>query len=95
MALGEALLPFVRGTLVMGCAVVGLFFGHYFRKTRDRLFLFFALAFGLLTLNWTTLALYRMTNETSHYVFGVRLVAFGVIFGAVVDKNRDRPAGGR
>jgi hypothetical protein len=38
----------ISGAIVMGYAVVGLFFGRFWKQSRDRLFLFFSLAFWVL-----------------------------------------------
>lgn len=90
MTPAAALLFFLRGALVIGCAVAGLFFTRFYRQTRDRLFLFFAAAFWVLGLNWVMLAFYRVAQETRHDAFVVRLVAFAIILFAIVDKNRGR-----
>jgi hypothetical protein len=39
---------FLRGAIVAGCLVIGLFFLRFHRRSRERLFLFFALSFFLL-----------------------------------------------
>ena len=39
------LYEFMLGGLVMGCFVAGLFFLRFWRKTHDRLFAIFAIAF--------------------------------------------------
>ncbi len=39
---------FLRGAVVAGCTVIGLFFLRFYRRSHDRLFLFFALSFFLL-----------------------------------------------
>ena len=39
---------FLRGAIVAGCLVIGVFFLRFHRRSRDRLFLFFALSFFLL-----------------------------------------------
>src|SRR5262245_41679483 len=76
------------GALVMGSFVVGLFFLRYWRATRDRLFALFALAFWALGVNWLGLALLATTHEARTAFYLVRLVAFLLILGAIVDKNR-------
>lgn len=90
MPLSEALTFFLRGALVMGCTVAGFFFVRFYRQTRDRLFLLFATAFWVLGLNWVVLAFYRVAQETRHYTFLIRLLAFLIILFAIIDKNRDR-----
>jgi hypothetical protein len=69
----------------------GLFFVRFWRDTGDRLFLFFAGAFWLLSLSWLVLAIFDPTDETRPYVYGLRVVAFGLIIAATIDKNRSRP----
>lgn len=78
---------FLRGTLAMACIVAAMFFFRYFRLTRDRLFLIFCLAFAVLALNWTALAVLA-APENRAYFYLLRLVAFGMIAAAVIDKNR-------
>jgi len=84
----EALVYFLRGALALGAAVAGLVFFRFWKRTRDRFFVFFALAFWLLSINWLALGLLAFPTETRHQVFVLRLVAFVLIIVAVVDKNR-------
>ena len=76
------------GALAMSSWVAGLFFWKFWKESRDRLFLFFSLAFWVLSLNWFGLALIPDVAETRHYVYAVRLVAFLLIIVGIVDKNR-------
>jgi hypothetical protein len=76
----------VAGTAAL---VAGLCFLRFWRDTRDRLFVFFAVAFWLLALCWMLLALLSPTEETRPYVYAIRLAAFGLIIAAIVDKNRE------
>ena len=82
----------VSGAIVMGYAVGGLFFLRFWRQTRDRLFLIFALAFWLLGIQRSALALawHATENDTSLYL--LRLLAYALILAAIIDKNR---GGGR
>lgn len=85
----EAITHFLLGGVVMACLVAGLFFLRFWRKTNDRLFMIFALAFWILGLNWLLLALTSPTDESRRAMFYVlRLVAFILIIYAIVDKNR-------
>jgi len=70
--------------------IAGLFFLRFWRETGDRLFVFFAGAFWCLALSWILLALLDPTDETRPYAYAIRLVAFGLIIVATVDKNRPR-----
>ncbi|HEV2295551.1 MAG TPA: DUF5985 family protein [Tepidisphaeraceae bacterium] len=78
---------FMLGGLVMGCFVAALFFLRFWRKTRDRLFAIFAVAFSLLGANWLGLA-FTQENETNTWYYAVRLLAFVLILFAIIDKNR-------
>jgi hypothetical protein len=80
---------FLLGAVVMGCAIAGLCFLRFFRKTQDRLFAIFAIAFWLLGLNWLALAFIE-ANEVRTALYFVRTLAFALILAAIVDKNRRR-----
>jgi hypothetical protein len=81
------LYEFMLGCLVMGSLVAGLFFLRFWRKTRDRLFGIFAIAFWLLGINWLALA-FTAQDEVKTIFFAVRLLAFVLILYAIIDKNR-------
>ena len=72
----------------MGYLVAGLFFLKFWKKSRDRLFSFFALAFFILAGQRFALALTTQNSEHTLFLYVVRLLAFLVILGAIVDKNR-------
>jgi hypothetical protein len=80
--------PTIAGATVMGCIVVGLFFLRFWRNTRDRLFLFFSIAFWILAAHWTALALSEPDYEFRPVLYSMRLAAFVLILLAIVDKNR-------
>jgi hypothetical protein len=75
------------GAIAMGYAVAGLFFLRFWRKTRDRLFALFALAFVVLSLNRVADGVFP---GVSGAVYWVRFAAFALILAAIVDKNRPR-----
>jgi uncharacterized membrane protein YcjF (UPF0283 family) len=78
---------FMLGGLVMGCFVATVFFLRFWRKTRDRLFVIFAIAFSLLGANWLLLA-FTEQDEINTWYYAVRLLAFVLILFAIIDKNR-------
>jgi hypothetical protein len=80
---------FLSGAIVMASWVAGLLFLRYFRDTRDRLFLIFALAFWVLSLNWIALAIGQPADENQHYYYITRLVAFLLIIWGIIVKNRE------
>lgn len=79
---------FLWGALATSSWVAGLFFLRFWSVSRDRFFLFFFGAFWSFSLNWAWLALANPPQETKHYAFIVRLVAFVLIIVGIVDKNR-------
>ena len=82
---------FLGGMLAMGCLVVAAFFFRFWKVTRDRLFIFFAMAFGLLALQRTFLALDESLMEDRTWMYVMRLLAFLLIAYAIVAKNRESP----
>lgn len=80
----------VAGAIAMGYFVAGLFFLRFWRDTRDRLFLAFCVAFGLLAAQRVALAAVADTHEAAVPLYGLRLLAFLLILAAILDKNRPR-----
>ena len=78
----------VAGAIAMGYLVAGLFFLRFWRDTRDRLFLAFCVAFGMLAVQRVALAVVADTREAAIPLYGLRLLAFLVIIAAILDKNR-------
>jgi hypothetical protein len=69
---------FLRGAIVAGCLVVGLFFLRFFRRSHDRLFLFFALSFFLLAAERFMLAVvasYDVPLDAAEWVQGVAAIS--------------------
>jgi hypothetical protein len=89
------LIGLLAGAIVMGYAVAGLFFLRFWHRTGDRLFLVFAFAFWLLALQRLALALTDALEESRTGLYLVRLFAFLLILGAIIDKNRKGSEGGR
>lgn len=79
---------FSLGLLAMASAVAAMFFFRYWRVTGERLFAFFALAFGALMLNWFGLLRLDPTLEAGNGIYLVRLLAFALILAGIADKNR-------
>jgi hypothetical protein len=79
---------FVGGGIMVAALAVALFFARSWRRTGDRFFLLFALAFALLSAERWGLLFIRPEHELRHSVYLIRLVAFAVILVAVIDKNR-------
>ncbi|MGE5097006.1 MAG: DUF5985 family protein [Betaproteobacteria bacterium] len=82
------------GGIATACLAVALFFFRFWRTTRDRFFLLFALSFLIEAANRLLVYLWVGPNEDAPVYYIVRLVAYGLIIAAIVDKNRvRRPSG--
>lgn len=79
---------FLLGAVAMASLVAGLFFLRFWRETKDRLFLAFAVSFFAEGINRTALALTDAPREGAPFFYLVRLLAFVLILIAVIDKNR-------
>lgn len=76
------------GAIAMASLTIALFFLRFWKDTGDRLFLLFALSFGLEGLNRVALALSDQPSEGQPLFYVVRLVSFILILVAIWDKNR-------
>ena len=79
---------FLSGALTMGFLVAGLFFLRFWKRTRDGLFVAFALAFWLLGLTQALLALSNIPVEERSWLYLLRLAAFALILVSIGFKNR-------
>jgi hypothetical membrane protein len=80
-------LDFLSGAVSMGFLVCGLFFLRFWRRTKDELFLAFAIAFALLSIGQALLALTGIPVEERSWLYLFRLAAFLLIIIAIVRKN--------
>lgn len=78
---------FLSGMTTMGFAVAGVFFLRFWRRTRDGLFLAFAVAFWLLAANQALVGLLAVPREDRVWIYLLRLAAFLLIICAVLAKN--------
>lgn len=69
-------------------AIIAVFFFRFYRDTRDRFFVLFGMALSVFSLQYYALAFYEVPDESRHWVYLMRLLAFALIVAAVVDKNR-------
>ena len=82
------LYDFLSGAVALGFAVCALFFLRFWRRTREELFLAFSLAFLLLGIGQTVLALANIPTEERGSIYLLRLAAFLLILIAIYRKNR-------
>ena len=83
--------PFMHGALTALCGIVMLFFFRSWHRSRDRFFLFFAVAFLMFAAHWAILGS-GQAGEHAVWPYMTRLVAFVLILIAIVDKNRSAAA---
>jgi hypothetical protein len=86
----DLLIMFLSGAITMGFLVAGLFFLRFWKRTHDRLFLTFALAFVLLGMVQALLALGNIPIEERSWIYLIRLAAFLLIIWSIVRKNHGR-----
>ena len=85
------LMTFLAGAVTALFLAAGLFFLRFWKRTRDGLFMAFALAFFLLALGQGVLVLAAVPDEDRSLLYLIRLAAFALILAAIIRKNR-RPA---
>ena len=76
------------GGIATASITAGLFFFRFWWTTRDRFFLLFALSFWIEGVNRVMLYEKVGLNEEAPVYYLIRLVAYGLILAAIVDKNR-------
>ena len=79
---------FISGASFLASLGIALFFLRFWRRSADRLFAIFALAFAVFAANRLILAVLDEGNENEAYVYLFRLAAFVLILLAIVDRNR-------
>lgn len=78
----------LAGAIAALSIIAGFVFVRFWRSTRDRFFLFFAASFLIEGLNRIILGITGELNENLPVYYLVRLLAYGLILYAVIDKNR-------
>lgn len=79
---------FIGGATMTAALVIALLLFKYWRQTRDRLFLMFAGGFLVFAVSRLILAFLEEDDEGRVFVYAFRLLAFLLILGAIIDKNR-------
>jgi len=85
-----AILDFLSGAISMGFFVCGLFFLRFWTRSKDELFLGFAVAFVLLSVGQATLALTGVPVEERSWIYLLRLASFLIIIFVIWRKNSRR-----
>jgi hypothetical protein len=80
----------LTGAIALASVAVGLFFVRFWRTTRDRFFLYFALSFWIEAVNRVRIGLAHPAHEYTADYYLIRLLAYGLILVAIWEKNRRR-----
>ena len=80
----------LTGAICMGSLVIALFFLRFWRNSGDRFFLYFALSFFIEGLHRLYSALNDAGGEDSPLHYLIRLLAYGLILWAILEKNLPR-----
>lgn len=83
----EGLIDYLAGAVTLGYLIAGAFFVRFWRKTADRLFLAFGVAFCLLALNQGIATFLEAGDERTVYAYSLRVLGFLLILSAIVEKN--------
>lgn len=80
----------LAGGIATASLIAGLFFLRFWRTTRDRFFMYFALSFLIEGMNRFALYALAGLDDQSPIYYLIRLVAYGLILWAILDKNLRR-----
>ena len=80
------------GAIAMACLIAGLFFFRFWKQTRDRFFLFFAISFFIEGVNRAALGLSSNPNEGQPFFYFVRFLSYIFIVFAILHKNQRQRA---
>ena len=80
----------LSGALFALFFVAALFFRRFGRRTGDRFFDLFSIAFVVMAINSALLGLSDANAEHRTALYAVRLIAFLIIIGAIWHKNRPK-----
>jgi hypothetical protein len=86
------MVAFFNGISATASLLSAILFLRFWLETQDRLFACLALGFVLLAINWAALSLLSVPAETRHFLYLVRLGAFVVLLGGIVDKHLSESA---
>ena len=81
------MIDFLSGAVTLGYLVAAGFFLSFWRKTAERLFLAFGIAFVLFALNQLLGAILAVVAEPTSLIYALRILGFVLIIAAIIDKN--------
>lgn len=93
--MNDAVNALLAGAIITGSLVIALFFLRYWKETRDRFFLWFALFFTIEAGDRVLLTFIFSMQEDAPVPYLIRLAAYGLIIYAIWEKNRAPAPSGR
>lgn len=81
---------FLLGVVATALLTAAMFFFAYWRRSRDVLFLSFAIAFAMEAFNDASLLGSAHPNDASRWYYFVRLLSFLIILAGILKKNYGR-----
>jgi len=81
------MINFLNGAISMAAAVAALVFLSFYRRTGDRLFIYFCTSFGIESVARLLFVMLHWNEQDNPAFYFLRLVAYGLIVAAIVDKN--------
>lgn len=78
---------FLLGVIASASLTAGVFFVRFWKRTRDRLFLAFAVFFLVEAINRIVLLSFERPNEGSPWIYIIRLLALIILLAAILEKN--------
>jgi len=84
------MIEYLSGAVTLGYVIAALFFLRFWRRTGERLFCAFGIAFVLFALNQAAAQWIGAADERVGYTYVLRVAGFLVILGAIIDKNLAR-----
>jgi MFS family permease len=84
------MIEFLSGAVTLAYFIASVFFLRFWRRTSDRLFLAFAIAFALFGLNQALVCLFDVYSESYSLLYALRVLGFIAILVAIVDKQSAR-----
>jgi hypothetical protein len=80
----------LAGAIAAASMVIALFFLRFWRNTDDRFFLYFALSFFIEGLHRVYSTVHDNGGEDSPLHYLIRLLSYGLILWAILEKNLPR-----
>ena len=81
------MIQFLAGAVTIAYVIAAVHFLRFWRKTSDRLFVSFAVAFLLFALNQFIISVLSAADERISYAYILRILGFVLILFAILDKN--------